>query len=208
VLETVLRLAHPIIPFITEELWQKVGPIAGRAKGDGSESLMLQTYPQARPEKIDENAEAWMAELKSLTDAVRNLRGEMSISPAQRVPLVASGDKAELEGFAPALKVLGKLSEIEIVSGELPQADAPVAIVGDIRIMLKVEVDIAAEKERLSKEITRLETEITKANTKLGNASFVERAPASVVEQERKRVMDFQTTLDKLKNQYERYTKA
>lgn len=205
VLETVLRLAHPIIPFITEELWQKVAPLAGCAKGDGSESIMLQAYPQARLEKVDTNAEAWMNKLKSLTDAVRNLRGEMSISPAQRVPLIASGNQQELEELAPGLKVLGKLSDIEIVSGELPQADAPVAIVGDIRIMLKVEVDVAAEKERLSKEIIRLETEINKAHAKLNNAGFVDKAPPVVVEQERKRVADFQATLDKLKAQYSRY---
>jgi len=205
VLETVLRLAHPIIPFITEELWQKVAPLTGRAKGDGSETIMRQPYPEADATKIDTEAEAWIAVFKSLTDAVRNLRGEMSVSPAQRVPLIASGNSEALAGFAPYLKTLGKLSDMEIVSGELPPANAPVAVVGDMRLMLKIEVDVEAEKERLSKEISRLEGEIAKAETKLGNASFVERAPAQVVAQERERLASFGATLEKLKSQYERY---
>ena len=138
VLETMLRLAHPIIPFITEELWQKIAPLAGRAKGDGSESIMLQPYPQAQAEKIDPDAEAWMATLKSLIDAVRNLRGEMNVSPAQRVPLMASGDETRLREFAPYLKTLGKLSDVAIIGGELPAADAAVAMVGDVRLMKKI----------------------------------------------------------------------
>jgi valyl-tRNA synthetase len=206
VLETVLRLAHPIIPFITEELWQKVAPLAGRAKGDGSETIMLQPYPQSQPEKIDPNAETWMEALKSSIDAVRNLRGEMNVSPAQRVPLFASGNQEELTQFAPYLKVLGKLSDVEIVAGELPSENAPVAVVGNMRLMLHIEVDVAAEKERLTKEIVRVETEIAKANAKLANTSFVERAPAQVVAQERDRLANFDAALEKLKAQYARYS--
>ncbi|MES2354611.1 MAG: valine--tRNA ligase [Pseudomonadota bacterium] len=206
VLETVLRLAHPIIPFITEELWQKVAPLVGHAKGDGSETIMLQPYPQSQPEKIDAAAEAWIGELKALTDAVRNLRGEMSVSPAQRVPLVISGNKENLAQLAGYLKVLGKLSEVEIVEGELPSANAPVAVVGSMQLMLKIEIDVVAEKERLLKEITRLETEIAKANAKLGNAGFVERAPPQVVAQERERLNNFGATLENLKSQYARYS--
>ena len=205
VLETVLRLAHPVIPFITEELWQKVAPLAGRAKGDGSETIMLQAYPQSQPDKIDVAAESWMATLKSLTDAVRNLRGEMNVSPAQRVPLAVSGDKLLLDGYMPYLKALGKLSEVEIASGELPPADAPVAIAGDFRMMLKIEIDVAAETERLNKERTRVKGEIDKARAKLSNASFVDRAPAKVVAQERERLASFETTLADLDSQLARY---
>jgi valyl-tRNA synthetase len=204
VLEAALRLAHPIIPFITEELWQKVAPLAGRAKGDGSETIMLQPYPVAQPEKIDAAAEAWMLELKAITDAVRNLRGEMNVSPAQRVPLVASGEATQLAALVPYLKALGKLSDMDIAA-ELPHADAPVAVVGTTRLMLRIEVDAGAEKERLAKEIVRIEGEIAKAKGKLGNANFVERAPAAVVTQERERLSDFSATLQKLKTQYSRY---
>ncbi len=196
-LETVLRLAHPLIPFITEELWQTVAPLAGRA-GD---SIMLQAYPEAEAFKIDEKSEASIAELKALISACRNLRGEMNISPAQKVPLLAVGNEATLKTFAPYLAALGKLSEVNIVSALPEEEAAPVAIVGDTRLMLKVEIDVAAERERLTKEITRLEGEIVKAHAKLGNESFVARAPAAVVDQEKKRLADFIATVDQLKPQ-------
>ena len=203
VLEATLRLAHPIIPFITEELWQKVAPLADRHPG-GEASIMLQPYPASQPSRIDDKAEAWVGQLKSLVEACRALRGEMEISPAQRIPLVISGEAARLREFAPALKALAKLSAVEIVA-ELASARnataAPVQIVGDYRLMLKIEVDIAAERERLSKEVARLENEIAKADSKLSNAGFVERAPANVVAQERERLSGFTGTLEKVKSQ-------
>ncbi|ODU66555.1 MAG: valine--tRNA ligase [Lautropia sp. SCN 66-9] len=220
VLETVLRLAHPIIPFITEELWQKVAPLAMRYGERGEQTLtgealaaaqaeqrftiMTQVYPKAESQKIDTTAEAWVAELKSLIDACRALRGEMSISPAQRLPLVAAGDAARLAGFAPYLRSLAKLEAVEVVA-ELPADSlAPVQIVGDARLMLKVEIDVAAERQRLDKEIARIDGEIAKAQAKLGNASFVERAPAAVVEQERGRMAAFGATLERLREQRQR----
>lgn len=201
VLETVLRLAHPIIPFVTEEIWQTIAPMTElKDKSRGTESIMLQVYPKADPEKIDEQAEAWVATLKTAVEACRSLRGEMSISPAAKVPLIAAGDAAQLAAYAPYLKSLAKLENVDIVA-ELPEADAPVMLAGDFKLMLKVEIDIAAEKERLGKEIARLQGEIAKANGKLGNESFVARAPAAVVEQEKARLADFTASLEKLQAQ-------
>jgi valyl-tRNA synthetase len=198
VLETVLRLAHPLIPFITEELWQTVAPIAGRKTHD---SLMLAAYPRADLSRIDEASEAKVERLKALAYACRNLRGEMGVSPAQRMPLLIAGGGADIAEFAPILQALGKLSEVKIVDDMPTDAMAPVAVVGQIRMMLKVEIDIAAEKLRLAKEIEKLETQISIAQNKLNNEGFVARAPAAVVDQEKQRVADFSATLEKLKPQ-------
>ena len=198
VLETILRLAHPLVPFVTEELWQTVAPLAGRKDVD---SLCLARYPEADLGRIDEKSEADVAELKSLIGACRNLRGEMNISPAQRMPLIASGNAVQLKKFAPYIAGLAKLSEVQVVDEISGEELAPVAIVGEQRLMLKVEIDIAAERERLSKEIARLEGEIVKAHAKLGNESFVARAPAAVVAQEKDRLANFSATVDKLKQQ-------
>ncbi|TVO58224.1 valine--tRNA ligase [Denitromonas halophila] len=205
VLETVLRLAHPVMPFITEELWQTVAPMAKRRD---TESLMLARYPQADLSRIDEAAEAKVAELKGMIYACRNLRGEMNISPAQRMPLIAAGNTDTLTAYAPYLAGLAKLSEVQVVTDISADELAPVAVAGDFRLMLKVEIDIAAERERLTKEITRLEGEITKAEGKLANESFVARAPAAVVDQERARLAGFRDTVAKLKPQLDKLPAA
>ncbi|MHB1247402.1 MAG: valine--tRNA ligase [Sulfuriferula sp.] len=196
VLEAALRLAHPIIPFITEELWHTVAPLAGKQ----GPSIMTQPYPLADPTKVDANACERIALLKDLINATRGLRGEMNLSPALKVPMAISGNAAALAGFAPYLAALAKLSDVKIDLA-LPPGDAPVAIVGDTRLMLLIEIDRDAEKARLEKEFARLQGEITKCEAKLGNASFVGRAPAAVVDQEKQRLMDFKDTLDKLQDQ-------
>ncbi|MBP8276437.1 MAG: valine--tRNA ligase [Propionivibrio sp.] len=201
VLETVLRVAHPLIPFITEELWQAVAPLAQRKT---HESIMLAAYPKADPLKFNEASETKVQQLKDLAYACRNLRGEMNISPAQKVPLIACGNAEILGRCAPYLKALAKLADVQIVEQMPEDANAPIAVVGEIRLMLKIEIDVAAETERLSKEIARLEGEIVKATAKLANESFVARAPAQVVEQEKKRLADFAATVEKLKPQLER----
>jgi len=195
-----------VIPFITEELGQTVAPLAGRKPAAGGESIMLQPYPVAEAGKIDEQAEQWMAQLKAMTDACRNLRGEMQLSPAQKVPLLLEGEQALLQSFAPYLQALAKLSEVQVLTA-LPDSPAPVSVVGNAKLMLKVEIDVAAERERLSKEITRLEGEIGKANAKLSNESFVARAPAQVVAQEKERLANFSGTLDKLREQLAKLAK-
>ena len=200
-LETILRLVHPITPFISEELWQKVAPVAGRA----GPSVSIAAYPVSQPERIDEPAEAHVAKLKSLVDACRNLRGEMSVSPATKLPLYVLGDSEFMKAAGPVLQALAKLNEVKVFENEAEwtkaSAAAPVAVVGEARLCLFMEVDVAAEKIRLSKEVARLEGEIGKANGKLSNEAFVAKAPPAVIDQERKRVADFEAALSKMKTQ-------
>jgi valyl-tRNA synthetase len=197
VLETVLRLAHPVIPFITEELWQDVAPFAGK-KG---ETIMLQPYPKSQSGKIDETVEREVALAKLVVNAARNLRSEMKVLPQYRVPVYMTGNPSA--ATTAALAPLVRASEIHIVN-ELPKLDSPVAVVGPHHVMLEIKVDAAVEIERIKKEIARLEGEIVKAHAKLGNASFVDRAPAKVVEQERARLIGFEATLAKLRPQLDK----
>ena len=200
-LETILRLVHPITPFISEELWQKVAPVAGRA----GPSVSIAAYPVSQPERIDEPAEAHVVKLKTLVDACRNLRGEMNVSPATKLPLYVLGDSEFMKAAGPVLQALAKLNEVKVFDSEADwtkaAAAAPVAVVGEARLCLFMEVDVAAEKIRLGKEVTRLESEIGKANGKLSNEAFVAKAPPAVIDQERKRVADFEANLSKMKSQ-------
>ena len=203
-LETILRLAHPIIPFITEELWQKVSVVAGRPGA----SVSISAYPQADLDRIDDKAIAHVARLKQLVDACRNLRGEMSVSPATRLPLFVVGDAAFMSEAAPVLQALAKLNEVRVfddeASWQAAAQSAPVAVVGEARLCLYMEIDVEAEKARLGKEAGRLEAEVAKATAKLSNEAFVTRAPAAVIEQERGRMADFTATLAKIKDQLAR----
>jgi valyl-tRNA synthetase len=204
VLEAVLRLAHPLIPFITEELWQTVGPLAGKS----GPSIMLQKYPEHDPTRHDAAAVAQVQTLKALVMACRSLRSEMDLGPDKRPPLLVAGDRSVLAALTPYLRFLGKLDSVTLVDGELPSTDAPVSIVGDYKLMLKVEIDVAAEIGRINREIAALESQAERARQKLGNASFVDRAPAAVVEQERNRLIQFEDTLGKLRMQLARLEKT
>jgi valyl-tRNA synthetase len=194
VLETALRLAHPIIPFITEELWQSVRPLAGKS----GETIMLQPYPKSQPEKIDEGAEREVSVAKDVVNASRNLKSEMKLTNQQRVPLYLTGTPSG--ATLSALEALVRPSAIHTVPA-LPASDSPVAVVGAHRVMLQVEVDATAERERLSKESARLEAEIQKAKEKLANRSFVDKAPAKVVDEHRGRLAEHEATLAKLREQ-------
>ncbi len=196
VLEVMLRLAHPIIPFITEELWQKIAPLAGKS-GD---TIMLAPYPVSQPEKIDPAAEQFVDTLKAITNATRNLRSEMQLSPAEKVPALMAMESNNtsngeaFQAYLPYLQALARLSEISLVP-QLPDADAAVAVAGGARVMLKVEIDVAVERERLAKEIAKLTGEIERAGIKLANPAFADKAPPAVVAQERERLAGFQQKL-------------
>ena len=211
VLEAVLRLAHPIIPFITEELWQKVSVVAGTRTDDEETSVMIQNYPSATFAGEDTGADHKMALTKEMIDAVRNLRGEMQLSPSQRIPLAVQGNEEVLKTVAPYIMHLARVSEVTICE-DINKANegsiAPVAIVEDYKLMLVVKIDVAAERERLTKEATRLEGEIAKANGKLSNEKFTAKAPAAVVNQERERLANFTKLLEKVQEQLDKLPQA
>ena len=206
-LEAILRLAHPVIPFITESLWQQVAVVAGVKK---TTYVGQAAYPQSQPNKIDEIAEAHVAKLKKLVDATRVLRGEMKVSPATRLPLFVVGDSMFMTQSGAVIKALAKLSEVKVFDDEAAWATAaqaaPVAVVGDAKICLHMEVDVGAEKLRLGKEIARLEGELANVNAKLANEAFVSKVPPAVLAQEQKRKTDFAATLEKLTAQLARLT--
>ena len=197
VLETILRLLHPIMPFITEELWQVVAPLANAKTAD---SIMLAAYPQADKEKIVQTAFDKMAALKDLVEEVRKLRGEMGIAPNVKAPLFVEGS-AELEGLLKYLPSLTRLTEAKLVDS-LPEAeDAPVAVCNGARLMLKVEIDKAAETARLSKEAEKLQKALDKLNAKLGKPGYVDKAPAHLVEKDKADLAELEDKMAKVQTQ-------
>jgi valyl-tRNA synthetase len=196
VLEATLRLAHPIIPFITEELWQTVAPLAGRA----GETIMLAPYPIPDIAGIAPNSEREVEIVKEVVNAARNLRSTMNIAPSARVPMYLAEFDASLRDHVAGISALARLSEVRFVE-KLPAEEAPVAITGVAKLMLHVEVDREAECARLSKEIEKLESDLARTRAQLGNASFVERAPPAVVAEAKKRLADFEARHADLRSQ-------
>ena len=196
VLETILRLLHPIMPFITEELWQVVAPLANAKTAD---SIMLAAYPKADPEKIVQAAFDQMAQLQDLIGAVRNLRGEMGIAPNVKAPLFVEGSVPEaLLKYLPALT---RLTEAKTVD-RLPESeDAPSAVCNCARLMLKVEIDKAAETARLSKEAEKLQKALDKLNAKLSKPGYTEKAPAHLVEKDKADLAELEDKMAKVQNQ-------
>ena len=195
VLEAILRLLHPIMPFITEELWQTVAPLANAKHSD---SIMLAAYPVADQEKIVPAAFDKMGSLKELVDEVRKLRGEMGIAPNVKAPLFVEGG-SELADLLKYLPALTRLTEAKLVD-KLPEAeDAPVAVCNGARLMLKVEVDKAAETARLTKEAEKLQKALDKLNAKLGKAGYVDKAPAHLVEKDKAELAELADKMGKVK---------
>ena len=205
VLETALRLMHPIAPFVTAELWESVAVVARRKTAGSPDSIVTAPYPEAQLDKVDARADAWMSQFKALVLAVRSLRGEMNLSPGERVPLFAIGDKPFVASGSSLLTALARLSEVRSFDDEgafnRAASQSPVAVVGDIRLAIHIPIDLDAERARIDKEIERLFGEIAKAEGKMGNASFVARAPTAVVAQERQRLADFKQALRRLEDQ-------
>ena len=203
-LETVLRLMHPVTPFITAELWETVAPIAGRAPAPG-QTIATAPYPVAQLERVDEAACAWVARFKALAVASRSVAKQMNIAEKTRPPLLAFGDAEFVTQAAPLLKALAKVGEVRVFDDEAAFTEAtkslPVAVEGNVRLALLVEIDVGAERERIAKEVTRLETEIEKAHKQLGNDNFVSRAKPEVVDQMRVRLAGFIETVARLKAQ-------
>jgi valyl-tRNA synthetase len=199
ILESMLRMIHPIMPFISEEIWQ----IISKKIGILGDTIMLQKYPVARNEKIDNESIEWMNNLKTMVEECRKLRGEMNISPAEKVPLTMIGNEEKIMEFKSYLLPLAKLNSIEIVNS-FEKIDAPVALVGEFKLMLNIEIDVEAEKIRLQKEISRIVMEVKKAEGKLSNKAFVEKAPDEVVAQEKERLKIFTIELSKYEEQLSR----
>ena len=195
----ILKIAHPIIPFITEEIWQIIGPLAQNDKP----SIMLDNYPTYREKKIDPEAISTIDLLKTMVNECRRLRSEMNISPADKIPLAITGNLEIIKSYIPYLKALAKLSDIEILD-ELEEKEAPVSIIDDYKLMLKIEIDVEAEQGRLQKEIEKLDNEIKKCEAKLGNSSFMDKAPKQVVDQEKERLNGFNLSKQKFQAQLEK----
>ena len=203
VLESVLRALHPVIPFITEEIWQWVGPKLGLRE----ETLMNRPWPRADEIVADVAATAEIEWFKSVLSGIRRIRSEMNISPARTIPLLLAdgdaGDRARVTKFAAQIGFLARVEAPQWIDSGADEPAAAAAVVGSLRVLIPLAglIDLGAEKARLGKEIARIEGEIRKCEGKLGNASFVANAPADVVAQERQRIADWNTTLSALREQ-------
>lgn len=201
VLEALLRLIHPVMPYITEEIWQRVAPLAGK---EGA-TIMQRPYPQPEAEKIDAEAEAEMRWVMEFIMGIRRIRGEMNIAPGKALPVLlenaGASDIARAEKYGAWLQFLARTESITPVSGEAPESAT--ALVGEMKVLIPLAglIDKDAELARLDKEIGKLQKEVERGAGKLGNANFVDRAPAEVVEKERQRVAEMKTSLGNLEAQ-------
>ncbi len=204
VLEATLRLAHPMLPFITEEIWQTIAPFAGielKAEGD---TIMLQPFPMADQNKIDQDSLADIEWLKTVIVGVRNIRGEMNISPAKALPIyMTKGDANDQRRLEENRQFLSKLASLESITWLDNPEDAPLcatALAGDLEILVPMAglIDVDAELARLDREIDKNALEAKKLTGKLSNAKFVDNAPAEVVAKERQKLSDFESTLTQL----------
>ena len=209
VLEAILRLLHPITPFITEEAWQAVAPLAGRYS-DKNATIMLQPYPKADKSKIDTNAIAELEWVKQFIIGIRKIRSEMNIKPSKKLPVLLeqmnSQNKQWLKNNELSLISLAKLESISVLSDNESAPESAVALVGEMKILIPMDglIDKEAELKRLSKEVSRLEGEIKRFTGKLSNENFVAKAPATVIDKEKEKLANTETALKNMKEQYEK----
>lgn len=206
VLEAALRLAHPFMPFITEEIWQRIAPMAGKS----GETIMLQPFPASATDTIDAQAEGDIEWLKELMLALRNIRAEMNISPGTPIPLYLGNSSAEdqrrLEVNSITLNKLAKLESVTLLAADQQAPMSATALVGDMQVLVPMAglIDTKAELARLEKEMQRLSGEIKRVAGKLANQGFVAKAPADVIEKERAKQADFEQALTRLTEQHTR----
>ena len=209
VLEAILRLLHPITPFITEEAWQAVAPLAGRYS-DKNATIMLQPYPKADKSKIDTNAIAELEWVKQFIIGIRKIRSEMNIKPSKKLPVLLeqmnSQNKQWLKNNELSLISLAKLESISVLSDNESAPESAVALVGEMKILIPMDglIDKESELKRLSKEVSRLEGEIKRFTGKLSNENFVAKAPATVIDKEKEKLANTETALKNMKEQYEK----
>jgi len=203
VLESLLKLLHPFMPFITEELWQKVAPLAG-VQG---ETIMLQAYPQVDANKIDEQITQPIKWIKQFILGVRRIRAEMDIAPSKPLSILLqngnTADQQKLESHKPLLINLARLSEIKWLANDVHAPESAIALVGEMRILIPLAdlIDKDAELKRLDREIVKLRKELDKVTMKLNNPQFTERAPAPIVEKERQKLIEMEMALKQLEMQ-------
>ncbi|MBN6774766.1 valine--tRNA ligase [Pseudomonas granadensis] len=206
VLEVALRLAHPFMPFITEEIWQRIAPLAG-VQG---KTIMLQPWPVANEERIDPAAEDDIEWLKELMLGTRNIRGEMNIGPGKPLPIflknVSAEDQRRLTENEALLKKLARLESITVLAAGEEAPLSATALVGEMEVLVPMAglIDKAAELARLDKEILRLQGEVQRVGGKLSNAGFVDKAPAEVIDKERAKLAEAEQALGKLAEQHAR----
>lgn len=194
VLETILRITHPLMPFITEEIWQRVKPLAGMQ----GEFLMLARFPEPDLSRVDADAASEVAWIQQVIAGLRNIRGELGISPGKPLPLIIANatreDAARLDRQAALLRFVGRLESISVVASESELPPVSTALVGTMTLGVPLAglIDVASEVARLDKEIARLGQEVARVEAKLSNESFVARAPADVVAKEREKIADNQ----------------
>ena len=208
-LEVILRLAHPFMPFITEEIWQRIKVQAGAS----GETIMLQAWPVANESRIDAAAEADIEWVKTLMLGLRQIRGEMKISMAKRIDIILknanSEDLRRLEANAPLLNKLAKLESVRVLAAGDEEPMSATALVGDMQVLVPMAglIDKDAELARLDKEIQRLQGEVQRVGGKLSNQGFVAKAPAEVLDKERAKLAEAEQALAKLAEQREKIAK-